>query len=215
MELKIQELILMIEEILGPKGCPWGKVQEPEALCHYVIEESYEVIDAIAEKDSTKIEEEVGDVLFAALFTLLSASKKYNIKSNDILKGICNKIKRRHPHVFDDPRPITLEQLRVQWEEIKAKERADKNLDSKEDLFDSIAKSMPPVTRAMKLIELGVSNGFEYKSDDTTLEGRFMQLMIDGLDQHENLERILENGIRDYQFKFKDWLDKEKPEMVS
>jgi MazG family protein len=215
MDLKTQELILLIEEILGTNGCPWGKTQEPEALCHYVIEESYEVIDAIREKDLSKIEEELGDVLFAALFTIKSASKKYGFDPDKITEGICKKIKRRHPHVFENPRPITFEQLRVQWEEIKAKERADQNKGSKEDLFDSIAKSMPPVTRAMKLIELGFSKGFEYDSNDQTLEGRFMQLMIDGLNKHENLEHIFDNGIRDYRQKFKDWLDKEKPEMVS
>lgn len=215
MDLNAKEVLELIDAILGPKGCPWGKIQKAEALCHYVIEESYEVIDAIREDDPSKIEEELGDVLFATLFTLSVACKKYGFDPGRLTQSINQKIKRRHPHVFENPKPITLEQLRVQWEEIKAKERAEKNQGAKEDLFSCIAKSMPLVTRAMKLVELGAHKGFEYEPDEKTLEGRFLKLIIDGLNQHENLDRVFENGIRDYQIKFEDWLKRKKPEIVS
>lgn len=215
MDWNIKELTELIETILGPEGCPWGRAQEPDAVSHYVIEESYEVIDAVKENDIESLEEELGDVLFATLFTLISACKKYDFDPDHLIQIIVEKVKRRHPHVFEDPTPITLEQLRIQWEEIKAKEREGKPKPAKEGLFSCIAKSMPSVTKAMKLVELGTSKGFEYQADEATLEGRFLKLIIDGLNEHENLERIFENGVRDYKAKFEDWMKKEKPEMIS
>lgn len=215
MEWNINELTQLIETLLGPKGCPWGKAQEPDAVSHYIIEESYEVIDAVKENDVESIEEELGDVLFATLFTLISASKKYGFDSEHLINIIVEKVKRRHPHVFENPTPISLEQLRIQWEEVKAKERASKPKNTKNDFFACIAKSMPSVTKAMKLVELGTSKGFDYKADESTLEGRFLKLIIDGLNKHENLERVFENGVRDYRSEFEEWLKKEKPEMIS
>lgn len=215
MNININKLLELLEAILGDKGCPWGKAQKVEALCHYIIEESYEVIDATIEKNSTQIEEELGDVLFATLFAIQAACIEYQIDPNHLIDQICQKIERRHPHVFENPRPISLAELRIQWEEIKAKERAEKNEDAKENLFSCVAKSMPLVTRAMKHIELGESQGFKYKPDESTLEGQFFKLIIEGLNQYENLEKVFEKGIVNYQMKFDEWLRKEKPEMIS
>jgi len=210
MDINTKEIMELVDALLGPKGCPWGKAQPAETLCLHIIEESYEVIDAIRENDPSKIEEELGDVLFSALFTLAVACKKYGFESDQLIDVINQKIKRRHPHVFENPRPLSFEQLRVQWEEIKAKERADKNEVLKEDLFSCVARSLPLVTRAVKHIDLGVSKGFEYQPDENNLGGRFLKLVIDGLNEHKHVERIFEDSLLDYQEKFNEWEKKEK-----
>lgn len=207
MRLKIESLEKLIDQLMGPQGCPWGKQQTPEAYIQYVIEESYEVLDALHQKDGQKVQEEMGDVLFAYLCTLKAASQKYDLDQEQMLKAICDKIIRRHPHVFENPRTITFEELRVQWERIKAQERAELGKVTQEDLFASIAQSMPAVIRAMKLVELGVSKGFHYQADESTLEGRFMKLVMDGLDQFENLEKVCEKSLRDYKEQFKRFLE--------
>lgn len=215
MKLNLEHLTDLIDQLMGPKGCPWGKEQTPEAFIQYVIEESYEVLDALHHKDSHKIQEELGDVLFAYLCTLKVACQKYHVHPEPMLKAICDKVIRRHPHVFENPRPITFEELRVQWEQIKAQERALQGKVTKEDLFASIAQSMPAVIRAMKLVELGVSKGFQYPADESTLEGRFMKLVIDGLNQFENLEKVCENALRDYKNQFQQFLEMSDTKIVS
>lgn len=203
MKLEIQKLLVLLDQLTGPNGCPWSKSQTPKALCHYIIEETYEVIDAIQSEDLTNLEEELGDVLFAYLFTLHTAAQKYEISLNQVVDKVVSKIKRRHPHVFKNPGPITFEELRVQWEQIKAQERKEKGGEEKTSPIDSVAQSMPVVLRAMKFIELGVSHDFEYQADESTLSGRFMKLVMEGLDQFENLEEVFNEGVVDYQQKFK------------
>ncbi len=209
MDLDTERVFKIIDQILGPLGCPWAKKQSARALCQYVIEESYEVIDAIELKDPEKIQEEIGDVLFTLLITIAVACKEFDISPIGIVETISKKIIRRHPHVFENPRPISFEELRTQWEKIKAQERQEKGSLEKADLFASIAQSMPVVVRAMKLVELGESRGFEYVPDEGTLQGRFMKLIVDGLNQYENLESAFEEGARDYQQKFENFLKEE------
>ncbi len=215
MDLDTARVFEIIDKLIGPQGCPWSKKQSAEALCQYVIEESYEVIDAIRLKDSEKVQEEFGDVLFALLFSIAAACKSFNIKPEAIVEEITKKIVRRHPHVFENPHPITFEELRVQWEKIKAQERREKGSLEKEDLFACIAQSLPLVVRAMKLVELGVSRGFHYKADESTLQGRFMKLIIDGLNQRENLEMTFEAGLVDYQQQFESFLKQEQSDVLS
>ena len=214
MDLDTARVFTIIDKLLGPQGCPWSKKQSAEALCQYVIEESYEVIDAIRLKDTEKIQEEFGDVLFALLFSIATACKSFNIKPEAIVEEISKKIIRRHPHVFENPRPITFEELRIQWETIKSQERKEKGSLEKEDLFACVAQSLPLVVRAMKLVELGFSRGFEYKADQSTLQGRFMKLIIDGLNQHENLESSFEAGLVDYQQQFENFLKQEESDVA-
>lgn len=206
MDLNTQKILDLLDRLLGPNGCPWSRGQSAETLCHHIIEESYEVIDAISTQKADKIEEEMGDVLFATLFTLVVACKSHKLEPEHMIEQVVAKITRRHPHVFENPRPMTLAELRIQWEQIKAKERESQNKGEKDDFFAAITASMPLVIRAMKLIELGASQGFQYKADETTLEGRFLQLVIEGLDRHQNLEQTFERGLLDYRRQLEKWL---------
>ncbi|MCH9632576.1 MAG: hypothetical protein S4CHLAM6_09140 [Chlamydiae bacterium] len=215
MDLDTARIFKIIDQLLGQRGCPWSKKQNAETLCQYIIEESYEVIDAISLKDSEKVQEELGDVLFAVLFSIAVACKSFDIEPEAIVEEVSKKIVRRHPHVFDNPHPITLEELRSQWERIKAQERKEKGSLEKEDLFSCIAHSLPVVVRAMKLVELGVSRGFHYKPDESSIEGRFMKLIIDGLSQYENVERTFEAGLADYKKQFEEFLKQEESDAVS
>ena len=108
MDLDTERVFKIIDQILGPLGCPWAKKQSARALCQYV-EESYEVIDAIELKDPEKIQEEIGDVLFTLLITIAVACKEFDISPIGIVETISKKIIRRHPHVFENPRPISFD----------------------------------------------------------------------------------------------------------
>ncbi len=212
-DISVQSIVELIEKLTGDGGCPWSQQQAASTLCHYVIEESYEVIDAISEGDLEKIIEESGDLLFATLFTLAAACKQYDFLPKLAIEAVVNKIIRRHPHVFENPRPtISFEELRIQWEKIKAQERIQNPRKSK-GLLDSITRSLPVVTRAMKLIELGQSHGFEYQGNSKTVGGRFINLICQGLDGHENVDHLFEEGLSDYEENFKKWVEEKKPEI--
>lgn len=206
METDFKKIIELLKALTSKEqGCPWSSTQTTKSLCQYVIEEGHEVVDATNNGDHQELQEEVGDLLFATLFTYFTAVKEFDLDSKEIIATIISKIKRRHPHVFENPRKMTFEELHIQWEQIKAKERIGKKVNP----FKSISKSLPIVTRAIKLAELGYSNHFDYALPQNDLERRFIELIIDGTKAHVNLNGIFDQCLNDYQEKLEAYL-KEK-----
>jgi len=140
-----EELVDVIKTLRGPKGCPWDKKQTPKNVCTYLLEEIYEVIEAIDEEDSDKLKEELGDVLLLIIFLADYYEKQGKFNLSGVLKTISTKLIRRHPHVFSDKVLKTPDEVIENWDRLKQQERSGKKNKS---FFDSIPKSAPALLRS-------------------------------------------------------------------
>jgi len=147
---EFDSLLEIINTLLGPTGCPWDRVQTVQTLRHYLLEEVYELIDAIEQNDDTLIQEEAGDALFTLVFLALLAEKEKRFTLRSLLKKISTKLVRRHPHVFGDKTIDSLEELYEQWQGIKEKERQEKQVKKP---FETIPKALPALSRAQKILK--------------------------------------------------------------
>ncbi len=118
-----QYLDLIIRTLRGSQGCPWDQKQTPESLKKYLLEETRELVEAIDQGDSAHICEEIGDVYFILHLLTLLYEEQDKFTADDALNGIINKMVRRHPNVFEHSTNATEEELREQWERIKAEEK--------------------------------------------------------------------------------------------
>ena len=117
-----QELVELMAALRGPDGCPWDRKQTPESLKPFLVEECYEVIDALDEGQPDKIKEELGDLLFQIIFHARIAEEAGQFSMRDVITAIHEKMTRRHPHVFGDEKLFTDKEVLANWEEIKKKE---------------------------------------------------------------------------------------------
>lgn len=166
----LQRLIDVVAQLRNPEsGCPWDLAQTPDSLTPYVLEEAYEVVDAIQQGDLDHIAEELGDLLLQVVLQTQIFSETDAFDLGDVAQGIADKLIRRHPHVFGDGQATTPEDVRVSWEAIKAAEKAEKGeqttmLTSK---LAAYGQTLPPMTATMKISKKAAKAGFEWK----TLEG--------------------------------------------
>ena len=148
-------------------GCPWDVQQTFETIAPYTIEEAYEVADAIQIGDRTAIRDELGDLLLQVVFHSRIAEEEGSFALEDVAKSIADKMVARHPHVFgDDDRP-SVESQNGLWEDIKARERAQKG---ETKLLDGIARGLPPMLRALKLQKRAARVGFDWPKIDQVLD---------------------------------------------
>lgn len=156
----------VIETLLGPSGCPWDKEQTPKSLCGYILEETYELVDAIRADSVPSIRDELGDVFFLLCFVSTLLKKQGVIELQDVFDKSASKMIRRHPHVFQDLQLNNREELHKKWEEIKSQERRDQGLDNDSiDPLDSIPVSLPPLMKAYRLHSKAAKNGFTWEND--------------------------------------------------
>ena len=127
MEKTFTELYDIIKTLIAPDGCPWDSVQTPDSMKRYLVEETFEAVEAINEKNAEHIKEELGDVILNAVQIAALCEKQGLFSVEDVIKGASEKMIRRHPHVFEN-RNMTLEQLHGQWDRIKAGEGKTKKL---------------------------------------------------------------------------------------
>jgi tetrapyrrole methylase family protein/MazG family protein len=160
------DLVNIMEILRGENGCPWDREQTHESLKKYLIEESYETLEAIDEKDDEKLVEELGDVLLQVIFhaQLGKEDGYYNI--NDIISGICNKMINRHPHVFGNIEVNTSEEVLNNWDKIKMKEQGLKN--HTEEL-KHVANNLPALMRADKIQRKAAKVGFDWDKIDSAM----------------------------------------------
>jgi XTP/dITP diphosphohydrolase len=120
----VQQLISVVAQLRSPDGgCPWDLAQTPETLTPYVIEEAYEVVDAIKSGDPNAIAEELGDLLLQVVLQAQIASEKGKFSLTEVAQGITQKLIRRHPHVFGDVQVNTINEVRQNWQAIKARKK--------------------------------------------------------------------------------------------
>ncbi|WP_029897465.1 nucleoside triphosphate pyrophosphohydrolase [Desulfohalovibrio reitneri] len=162
-------LLDVIQTLIGPDGCPWDRDQTPQSLCDYVIEESFELVEAVRSGDMDEACEEVGDVFFLMAFMSLLARRDGHFGPNDALSGIAAKMVRRHPHVFADTSVRDQDELLKNWEAIKRDEKSDGKGRPK-GVFDSLPKGLPPLLRAYRIHSKAARNNFTWESDEDLAE---------------------------------------------
>lgn len=154
-----QDLLDIIETLRNTGGCPWDREQTHESLKSALLEECYEVIDAIENEDEDALIEELGDVLLQVVFHASIGKEDGYFDIMDVIGGISNKMINRHPHVFGNEEANTSEQVLVNWDEIKKEEKGIKTLTEE---MQNIAKSLPATTRAYKVQKKAKKVGFDW-----------------------------------------------------
>jgi MazG family protein len=165
---ELKELLTLIKKLRAPDGCPWDRKQKQEDIGKYILEEAYEVIDALAQKDQQAIREELGDLLFQILFLAEMGEESGDFTLADILKKIREKMIRRHPHIFGEKREITVKEVKENWQQIKKKEREGKSV--QDNIFSNIPRTLPALKRAQKITAAAAAIGFDWPKTENVLE---------------------------------------------
>jgi tetrapyrrole methylase family protein/MazG family protein len=152
-------LLALIETLRGENGCPWDRKQTPASVTRYIIEEAYELVDAVLAGDPEAVCDEAGDVLFQILFVIHLFSEAGHFSVQDVIDKNIRKMVRRHPHVFGDATAKTPEKVSENWDRIKRGERGAKVPPS---LLNSIPKGMPALARAAMVSERAAKTGFDW-----------------------------------------------------
>ncbi len=155
----IQSLLSIMARLRDPAvGCPWDTLQNFKTIAPYTIEEAYEVADAIEKNDMDSLKNELGDLLLQVVFHAQMASEAGAFDFDDVVRGICNKMITRHPHVFGDANIDSAHAQTLHWEQIKAAERADKKM----GILDDVPMALPALMRAEKLQKRAARVGFDW-----------------------------------------------------
>ncbi|HIF9062800.1 TPA: nucleoside triphosphate pyrophosphohydrolase [Photobacterium damselae] len=159
----IEQLLSIMAKLRDPKdGCPWGIKQSFDSIVPYTLEEAYEVADAIEKQNWLDVKEELGDLLFQVVFYSQMAKEQDLFDFDEVVAGICEKLTRRHPHVFADKQFASEAEVKANWEAEKAKERADKAVDN--SILANVPLAMPALTRADKIQKRCAQFGFDWDS---------------------------------------------------
>ena len=156
----IEKLLEIMDRLRDPdSGCPWDLEQDFSTIAPYTIEEAYEVADAIAREDMAALCDELGDLLFQVVFFARMASETGAFEFSDIVDAICDKLLRRHPHVFGSEAERAAGPAEGSWERIKAEERGESG---DEGALAGVARSLPALKRAQKLGKRAAAVGFDW-----------------------------------------------------
>ncbi|HLF76710.1 MAG TPA: nucleoside triphosphate pyrophosphohydrolase [Dehalococcoidia bacterium] len=160
-----EDLRAIVARLRAPDGCPWDREQTHASLRPHVIEEAYEVLAVLDAGDTAKLPEELGDLLFQVLLHTQLAEEAGEFTMADVLKGLADKLVRRHPHVFGDVNIETSDQVVEQWEQLKAKER-----ESQESALGSVPAAMPALSYAHTLLRRAEAAGFAWPDKQDVLD---------------------------------------------
>jgi nucleoside triphosphate diphosphatase len=172
---RMRELLAIMERLRAADGCPWDRVQTFASIAPYTIEEAYEVADAIARGDMPHLRDELGDLLFQVVFHAQIASEANQFDFEAVAGAICDKLLRRHPHVFGAGGPLTEAEQSVVWEDIKAAERGAASAergaaDGGRSHLDGVPQALPALMRAYKLSKRAARAGFDFEHAGQTAD---------------------------------------------
>ena len=195
--IALQRLIEVVAQLRSPEGgCPWDLAQTPQSLIPYVIEEAYEVVDAIASGEQQAIAEELGDLLLQVVLQTQIASEQGNFTLQEVAAGITEKLIRRHPHVFGDVEVNSAAEVNQNWEQIKAVEKGitpeQAQLLSRK--LNRYARSLPPLMAGMKISKKAAAAGFEWKDAEGVWQkfeeelGEFKEALTTEDPEHQQAE---------------------------
>jgi tetrapyrrole methylase family protein/MazG family protein len=160
---EFKDLVSIVKKLRGPQGCPWDKEQTYASLTKYIIEEAYELVDAIKKQSFLLLKEELGDVLLHVVMLSGMAAEEGHFTIKEVIEEVSTKMIRRHPHVFADTKLKTAQEVCVNWEKIKDKEK-------EIGLLDSIPQYFPALMRADKVQQKAAKVGFDWPDIQGPLE---------------------------------------------
>ncbi|MBR2279983.1 MAG: nucleoside triphosphate pyrophosphohydrolase [Ruminococcus sp.] len=161
------DLVEIMKYLRAPDGCPWDRVQTHESIRSNFIEETYEVIEAIDNKDSELLKEELGDVLLQVVFHSEMSAEENEFDINDVINGVCKKLVERHPHVFGDVKAENSEEALLSWDNVKMNSKSQKK---QSEAMDSVSKALPSLMRAEKIQKKAAKVGFDWDNVDGALD---------------------------------------------
>ena len=163
---KFTRLVEIMAQLRAPGGCPWDREQTFDTIKPYLLEETYEVLDAIDTRDWSGLKEELGDLMLQAVFFAEMAAEGGHFKIDDSLDAINEKLVRRHPHVFGTGTAATPEEVKVRWDEIKAEEKGG----APKGLLEGVSRSTPALVEAQQLTSRAAGVGFDWPNAEQVLE---------------------------------------------
>jgi MazG family protein len=161
------KLLETMETLRGPQGCPWDKAQAPSDLNPHLLEEAYEVIEAVDAGEPDRLQEELGDLLLQIVFHAQMGRESGRFDMEAVLKSILEKLIRRHPHVFGDVKVKGVQEVLHNWEKIKAEEKKQKGESS---LLSGIPATLPSLLKAYRLGEKASRVGFDWSNAADVVE---------------------------------------------
>ena len=185
-----ERLITIMDELR--EKCPWDKKQTIESLRQQTLEETYELTEAITEKNWKSLKEELGDLLLHIVFYTKIGSEQKQFTMDEVIDGICNKLISRHPHIYGDVEVNNEEDVKRNWEKLKLKE-------GKKSAFSGVPKALPSLIKAMRLQEKAKQVGFEWENKEQVWEKVEEEI-------EELKEAIVENDYKKVEEEFGDVL---------
>lgn len=152
----LPRLVEVMRRLLAPDGCPWDREQTLATLRPFVIEEAHEVVDAIDSGSPAELREELGDLLMQIVFQSALTERQGWFGLDDVVDGICEKLVRRHPHVFGDTQVSGTDEVLANWEKLKAAEKKDRGV------LDGLPRSLPALLRAVRIGEKAARVGYDW-----------------------------------------------------
>ncbi len=156
----IHDLVRIMKLLRAPDGCPWDKVQTHESIRQNFIEETYEAVEAIDNKDYDLLREELGDVLMQVIFHSVMEEEEGRFTFDDVCNDVCQKLIIRHPHVFGSVEADTPDEVLKNWDAIKMQTKSQKSV---ADSVDDVARSLPALMRAQKVQKRSAKSGMDFK----------------------------------------------------
>ncbi len=161
------DLIEIMKFLRAPDGCPWDRVQTHESIRSNFIEETYEVIEAIDNKDNELMKEELGDVLLQVVFHSEMAAEENAFDINDVINDVCKKLVIRHPHVFGDVKADNSDEALKSWDDVKMKTKSQQR---QSEAMLSVSRSLPSLMRAEKIQKKAAKVGFDWDNAEDAME---------------------------------------------
>jgi MazG family protein len=161
---KFQELVNLMARLRAPGGCPWDREQTFDTIKPYLLEETYEVLDAIDARDWSELSGELGDLMLQAVFFSEMAAEQNLFGIEDALDAINQKLIRRHPHVFGSETARTGDDVRKIWSEVKSREK------KKDALLDGVPRALPALVEAQQITSRAASVGFDWSNAEQVLD---------------------------------------------
>jgi MazG family protein len=167
--VKFERLVEIMARLRSPQGCPWDREQNFDTIKTYLLEEAYEVMDAVDRRDWAALAEELGDLMLQAVFFAQMAKEEGRFTIADSLDAILDKLVRRHPHVFGGGEAKTAEEVKKRWDEIKEAEKLARGR-SPAGLLDGISAKQPALAEAMHISKKAAAAGFDWETPEQVLE---------------------------------------------
>ena len=162
---QMKRLINIMKELRDKEhGCPWDLEQTPDTLKKYILEEAYEVIEAIEDNDKEELKKELGDLLLQIVFQSQIAEENKDFNFEDVAQSISEKLERRHPHIFGEKNKLTPDEVKNNWELIK------KDKEGKKRILDGVPKTYNALLRSLRIQDKVASVGFEWNSSVDIIE---------------------------------------------